>query len=810
MLSIGVASGGYYASLAQEDYYHQGGEPPGRWHGQGAKALGLSGQVDKDEFLRLCDGFSPTGKALTQNAGKEDRRAGYDLCFSAPKSVSVLWALSDEKTRKEIQEAIHEAAKAGVTYLENEAAYTRRGHAGAELEKCKLAVALFEHGTSRAQDPQLHVHAVALNLAIREDGTTGAIESKEFFRHKMAGGAVFRAEFANQLQRRIGVEIVEGVKNTFEIKGVPKEITEEFSKRRTEIEEAMKKEGARGAERAAYYTLTTREKKEHVARELLFEKWEGIGKEFGFDSQSVINQRIEPRDVAKEKTIVVEEAVLKITQGQAFFTEKELVRRTAEAAQTRGLNAKDVLSAARAYLDTEAIHLGRRGNDRYYTTQEIDALEKRMLSLVDSSKRMSYEPAKAEKIALQASLNDEQKKALHHITKKDGGILIVSGMAGTGKTTLLNSAREVWESQGFEVKGAALAAVAAKGLQEGAKIQSTTLHKTLLEIERGNLKLDSKTVLVIDEAGMVGTRQMARVVDEVSMSGARLILVGDERQLQPIEHGSPFKAIGDRLGRAELTDIKRQRDEWAREAVKDFAAGRADKALLAFAERGQLIVADDKRQAMNALINDWAATGRKREENLIFAGTKAETWALNRMAQEMRQVKEELGEKSISVNGQVLFENDRVLFTKNKKLYGVNNGDLGTVKRVDEERGNLTVMLDSGQQVRIPVAAYQDIELGYAVTTHKGQGKTVRRAFAMVGGEMDHREFSYVQMSRAREETRIYTEKAEVGSTIAARAKEMSRSRQKAMAQDVKRDAIKDLLVNLVQESLQKGINHGR
>jgi Ti-type conjugative transfer relaxase TraA len=809
MLSIGAASGGYYASLAQEDYYHAGGEPPGRWHGRGADALELSGQVDKEQFLRLCDGFSPTGKALTQNAGKEDRRAGYDLCFSAPKSVSVLWALSDEKTRKEIQDAIHEAAKAGVSYLENEAAYTRRGHAGAEVEKCKLAVAMFEHGTSRAQDPQLHVHAVALNLAIREDGTTGAIESKELFRHKMAGGAVFRAEFASQLQRRLGVEIVKGVKDTFEIKGVPKEITEEFSKRRAEIEGAMKKEGAKGAERAAYYTLTTREKKEHVARELLFEKWQEVGKEFWFDPQSVMNQRVEPRDRAKEKAVAVEEAVFKITQGQAFFTEKELVRRTAEAAQTRGLNAKDVLSAVRTYLDSEAIHLGRSGNDRYYTTQEIDALEKRMLSLVEASKRMRYEPAKTEQIALELALNGEQKKALYHITQKEGGVLVVSGMAGTGKTTLLNEARRVWESQGLEVRGAALAAVAAKGLQEGAKIESATLHKTLLEIERGNLKLSEKTVLVIDEAGMVGSRQMARVVDEVAASGARLILVGDERQLQPIEHGSPFKAIGDRLGRAELSDIKRQRDEWAREAVKDFAAGRAEKALQAFAERGQLVVADDKQQAMNALINDWAATGKKREENLILAGTKAETRALNRMAQEMRQVKEELGEKSINVNGQIVFENDRVLFTKNKKLYGVNNGDLGTVKRIDETRGNLTVILDSGQQVRIPVAAYQDIELGYAVTTHKGQGKTVKRAFAMVGGEMDHREFSYVQMSRAREGTRIYTEKAEVGSTVAARAKEMSKSRQKVMAQDMKKDVIKDLLINFVQQQ-QKGITHDR
>lgn len=169
------------------------------------------------------------------------------------------------------------------------------------------------------------------------------------------------------------------------------------------------------------------------------------------------------------------------------------------------------------------------------------------------------------------TLNLEQRNALYNVTQEQGAIKVVSGMAGTGKTTLHKSAREVWEAQGFTVQGAALAAVAAKGLEEGAGIKSATIARMLLDFENGKTKLTPHTVLVVDEAGMVGTRQMARLIDEVSKAGATLIFVGDEKQLQPIEHGAPFKAIGDRLGRSELTDIKRQRDEWAREAVKDFA-----------------------------------------------------------------------------------------------------------------------------------------------------------------------------------------------------------------------------------------------
>lgn len=788
MLSIGAASGGYYASLAVEDYYHAGGEPPGVWAGQVAKDLCLLGQVNKELFLKLCDGFSPEGNALVQNAGRENHRAGYDLTFSAPKSVSVLWSQADPETRLEIQRAQQEAVKASLSYLEEVAAITRRGRGGIEQEPCGLIVAMFEHGTSRAQDPQLHTHAVVLNIAVRDDGTTGAIEAAPLFQHKMAGGAVYRTELASQLERRLAVRIVRGVKDTFEIEGIPKDLIEEFSKRRTAIEEAMEKEGARGAARAAHFTLTTREEKEHVAREILFEKWQETGREHGFSVGQVMGQGRGLSSKEVEKESAVEKAVSRITESQAYFTEKDLVRRTAEEGQGRGLSAREVISSARAYLDNEAICLGRINGERLYTTHEIDALEKKMLSQAEASLRLWHEPVRREAVAISPMLNDEQKRALGRIIQEKGAIQVVSGMAGTGKTMLLDSAREIWEAQGYEVRGVALAAVAAKGLQEGAKIESTTIAKMLLDIDKGKVELNSRSVLVIDEAGMVGTRQMARIIDEVSTTGAKLILVGDEKQLQPIEHGAPFKAIGERLGRAELTGIRRQREEWARDAVKDFAEGRAEKGLQSYAERGLLTVSESRKDAMVELICDWANADETYGEKLILTGTKAEAITLNRLAQSSRNVKEELGEISIKVNGETLFENDRVLFTKNSRFYGVNNGDLGTIKRIDTEQGNVTVILDSGERVRIPVAAYQNIQLGYAVTTHKGQGKTKEKAFVLVGGVMDHREFSYVQMSRSRGETRIYTERAEAGDTITELAREMSRSRQKEIAQDVTRE----------------------
>ncbi len=341
MLSIGSASGRYYADLAREDYYHAGGEPPGIWHGTEAERFGVRGEVDRDEFLQLCEGYSKDGKEkLVRNAGTDSRRSAWDATFSAPKSVSVVWALADHKTRKEIQDAQREAVKKALTYLEREAGLVRAGERGDRCEKSALLCAMFEHGTSRAQDPQLHTHAVCINLAHREDGTIGTLEARSIFRHKMAAGAVYRAELSAQLEKRLGVEIERGKKETFEIAGVPETLIEEFSKRREMILAAMEKEGAEGAARAAYFTLTTREKKQHVARELLFDVWQEVGRAHGFSYEKVIARTL-PRlaDRELEKSFTAEAAAQKITETQSYFSEKEFVRRVAELCQGRGLGA---------------------------------------------------------------------------------------------------------------------------------------------------------------------------------------------------------------------------------------------------------------------------------------------------------------------------------------------------------------------------------------------------------------------------------------------------------------------------------------
>ena len=212
MLSIaqmsGAGQGDYYLELAAEDYYLKGGEPPGIWEGKGAEELGLSGEVKAEDLKNILNGYSPDGsKELVQNAGKENRQSGWDLTFSAPKSVSTAWSQSEGEQRTAFQEAHKEAVKKALNYIENEAVTTRRGQGGTEKEKANIAIATFEHGTSRAQDPSLHTHALVVNAGVRADGSTGSIESRQIFSHKMAAGAVYRAELAKRIEndQRLGL-----------------------------------------------------------------------------------------------------------------------------------------------------------------------------------------------------------------------------------------------------------------------------------------------------------------------------------------------------------------------------------------------------------------------------------------------------------------------------------------------------------------------------------------------------------------------------------------------------------------------------
>lgn len=788
MLSVSKAikagQGEYYISLSTaDDYYLDGLEPKGFWLGEGAESLNLFGEVQDEAFRNLLRGFSPDGqRKLVKNADLE-RRAGWDLTWSVPKSVSVLWSQANADVRQKIEKCVRDSVKAGIDYLQEVGGITRRGEDGWLHEKAKLVFAAFEHSTSRAQDPQLHIHTVLLNVAVRPDGSTGTVEPREIYRHQMAAGALFRAELAANLERELGLRAMrEG--RAFEVLGVDRELMATFSKRRGEIEAALKERGVSGGKASEIAALDTREKKEALPREKLFSIWRQIGQSHHWSEKEVsflIHAPFPKRNPEREVKDAARVATAWLTTSQSHFSVRELTQAIAEEAQGRGFGAKQIFEIRDRLLHSpQFVFLGKHRGEDHWTTREILELEQAMLKacelMSERERPLPYWAEELEALSKKLGLSFEQTAALDHVSKAMHGIKVVSGMAGTGKSTLFRAAKEVWEGKGLTVLGASLSGKAARNLEESSGIKSTTLHRTLYEIERGTLVFNERTVLLIDEASMVGTRQLARVVDECVKARATLVLSGDARQLQAIELGGAFAEISRRFGAAELSEIRRQREEWAKEAVRDFSEGEAAKALDAYRDRGLVHESPgEKWGAMERLVADWMGEATPEKEKVILAGTNADVSALNHMAQEALQSAGRLGTECVSLGKDELFAGDRVLFTRNSPAFSVMNGDRGTVRHINGQV--LTVELDAGPLIKINTDNYPHLRLGYAMTTHKSQGMTAEKTFVLVSEQMTDREMTYVQASRARGDTRWY-----VSEDLSEISRDMARSRKKEMA----------------------------
>jgi Ti-type conjugative transfer relaxase TraA len=373
---------------------------------------------------------------------------------------------------------------------------------------------------------------------------------------------------------------------------------------------------------------------------------------------------------------------------------------------------------------------------------------------------------KATAAALKAcSLSKEQRTALEHLTSASR-LSVLEGLAGTGKSYLLGAAREAWEANGYEVRAAALAGKAAKGLQEGSGIRSQTLHSLLKDLEAGRDRLTNRTVLVIDEAGMIGSRQFARLLEATDAAQAKVVLVGDANQLQPIEAGQLFERIGQEVGVARLTDIRRQRGAADRAMVRALATGDTRAALESLQARGRVHTAANLDNAMRELVHDWTAArdAHNPNDDLMLGATRADARELNRLAREALREQGELQRERVIEAAQgplALAEGDRIVITRNAKLLGMMNGELATVTALTERHGEVEIsaQLNEGRTRTWRVRDHPHVEHGYALTVHKAQGASVERAYVLAHESMSAREWSYVAGSRAREAVHLYAER---------------------------------------------------
>ncbi|MCI9868829.1 Ti-type conjugative transfer relaxase TraA [Rhizobium skierniewicense] len=456
-----------------------------------------------------------------------------------------------------------------------------------------------------------------------------------------------------------------------------------------------------------------------------------------------------------------------ITREKSVFDERDvakvLYRYIDDVALFQSLMVRVLQSPEALRLERERINFatGIRSPAKY-TTREMIRLEagmaNRAIWLSGSPSHGVREAVLQATFARHSRLSDEQRTAISHVAAPTR-IAAVIGRAGAGKTTMMKAAREAWETAGYRVVGGALAGKAAEGLEKEAGIVSRTLSSWELRWNQGRNQLDDRCVFVLDEAGMVSSRQMALLVETVTKAGAKLVLVGDPQQLQPIEAGAAFRAIADRIGYAELDTIYRQRQQWMRDASLDLARGNVGQAVDAYGAHGHVRGSDLKAQAVDRLIADWDRDYDPSRTSLILAHLRRDVRKLNDMAR-ARLVERGVLEDGFAFrteDGSRMFATgDQIVFLKNEGSLGVKNGMLAKVR--EAAPGRIVAEVGDGEhrrQVTIEQRFYNTLDHGYATTIHKAQGATVDRVKVLASLSLD-RHLTYVAMTRHREDLAVF------------------------------------------------------
>jgi conjugative relaxase-like TrwC/TraI family protein len=809
----GSAAAGFAAYLttsASRGDYYVGGElegDGGAWHGSpealGELGLDPSQPVRRGDLVSLMEGRSPaSGEPVRRVGGDGSRVAGIDATFSAPKSVSALWAVSDPYRRAQIEVAHRKAAASAIQRIERDVELVRRRERG-ELrwEKARsLVAAEFVHTSSRltrdqerdgVPDPQLHSHVVIV-AAEREDGRFAAVDSRELFRSQRANGAWYRAELAHEL-RGLGLEIRSGTGRDgrfFELKGVPEELSRRWSRRREVIEKAAREfrdRYGRSPNRGELGSIAvaTRGTKTVTAAVDVSTAWRTVGEEYGLSRarvEELFNDRsLEPvRDVRSE-------LLADITRNRSMVESRELEARAFELAA--GVERPEAAREHLAELQRSGELVRLEGG--FWTTRELRGLELQTRATVTERAIEEVAPvsfyaraegarAAGERLSARLPsgswgrhLSSEQQRALDLITGA-GGVTVLVGEAGTGKSVVLGAARDAWECEGYRVIGTAVAGAAAQRLAGDAGIRETmTVDALTHRADRGSLSLDSRSVVVFDEAGMADTRRLVKLVEITDRSHSKLVLAGDSAQLSSIGAGGLFREIQERAPTATLTEVHRANHEWEREAWGRLRDGDAQRALAAYQARDRLHIHETREQAGEQMVNDWATTRPEHPRDqvvMIADASNREIDQLNRRAQEHREAAGELGAERVQLPERPygLAAGDEVLFSAQHPVPGhqrVENGTRGQIVAVDERSSSVRVRVEERRPREIDVNKenLDRLRLAYAQHVYKAQGLTTDRALVLNGGWQTDRETSYVALTRAREQTDIYTSREDLG-----------------------------------------------
>ena len=777
MLSVGIVSTGglgyYMESVGSglDDYYARTG--PGRWTGAGAAQLGLIGNVEAGQVNLLGAGRHPrSGEELGTRPGKV---TAFDLTFSAPKSVSLLAELPDPATRAQVAAAHRAAVEATLRLVETEGVLVgRRGHGGLRQVPTTGAVAAaFEHRTSRAGDPQLHTHLLVFNRARGVDGRWAGIDGRRLFAWAKTAGYVYQAALRAELTKRLEVQWRPVHHGTAELVGPTDAQLREFSTRRAQIEAALERAGATSAHSAQVATLATRPAKaEPVDADRQREQWRARAAAVGLDADRPAELGAEPGPQSVPTGSPDELAARLagphgLTEHRSSFDRRDVIRAVAEAA-----GAGDTPDRLAAHADRLLEHPGftptgtsSRHAGPLYSTVELIRIEKELLARAGrpTTGPVAVCPDRIidAVIAARPTLSAEQQHMVRALCGSGDATAVVIGRAGTGKTFALDACRQAWADAGHPVTGAALAARTAAGLQAGTGIPSTTVDALLADIDRPGPAggLPHRGVLVIDEAGMVGTRKLGHLLAAAERSRTRVVLVGDPRQLPEVEAGGAFAALAARQP-IELTVNRRQEQAWERAALDDLRHGDVARAVTVYRDRQRITLTTDAETARDRLVGDWWAARAElgADRVAMMALHQADVDDLNARARHLRRAAGELAGPQVETGGGRVFAvGDEVLALRNDRRLGLHNGTRATVVSLDPLTRHLEARTADDRTITIPAGYLDDGHLthGYAVTAHKAQGLTTGRAFVL-GSDRLYREAGYTALSRATQRTDLY------------------------------------------------------
>jgi len=777
-------------------------EAPGRWHAPAAAlaALGVdpAAPVERGALEALMEGRAPSSTreqpVWLRRAGADGTRAaGLDVTFSAPKSVSIAWALSAGEQRDALEAAHRGAVAEALEYLQatvpTVAVYQGCGLPAREVPAAGLLAAEFVHTTARGvengvPDPQLHSHCVITSV-LRADGSVAAVRSRPVFRAAREVGAFYRACLAQRLGE-LGYEIEHSTGKDgryFELTGVGEQARAAFSKRSQEVGRAAERFRAqygrapqRGELRAL--KLASRQAKQPRTRPELTQAWRDTAAHVELDPERIAElekRRSADRPDREQWRTDVEDG---LTRARATFTEGELRATALEQAPGR-FAASAAIGQIRELRESGQV-LSLQGG--LLTTARVRAQEQRA---VDALARLAQTEtvqielgdraagAAAVHERLGAPLSPEQLDALSVLTGPERAAVLI-GPAGTGKGVVIDAVARAETLAGRRVIGVAVAGSTAERLGHDSPAlqdKSVNVDALLARAQSGQMPVDAKTTVIFDEAGMADTTRLERLTAAVEQAGGKLVLVGDERQLASIGPGGLFARTKELAPTAELSEVRRTQDEAERRAWRQLRAGQPDLAMGHYRSRGQLHITDTRDEALEAAVRRYdklAQTHGLENVALMTDGPNLEVDRMNARAQQLRAQQGQLGLDQVELHDLPygLRAGDRITWTKPQAVprqARVENGTRGNIIAVDTDERRVLVRLD-GTEREIDVDADTGVlRLAYAQHLYRQQGATVQRAVSLTGGWQTTREGAYVQASRARNGTDWHISRDDLG-----------------------------------------------